>query len=98
MPGYKPGYTVWLQVGRERQEGVRDDRGIHCAQLPYRRRGGRGGRREAVHLIRFSKYNICNVRNGVLHSYLQGILQANMDRGVFQEPKFRKWIYTRKSI
>ena len=47
---------------------------------------------EAVHPIRFGMYNIVNGRNGGIESILQGILQANMDIGVFQETKVTKGI------
>ena len=44
--------------------------------------------------IRFGTYNISNGRNGVLESALQGISQANMDLGIFQETKLTDGIYT----
>ena len=47
--------------------------------------------------IRFSTYNIRNGRNGGLESELQGISQANMDLGIFQETKLTDGIYTRRS-
>ena len=42
-------------------------------------------------------YNIRNGRNGGLESALQGMSQANMDLGIFQETKFTERIYTRDS-
>ena len=47
--------------------------------------------------IRFCTYNIRNGRNGGLESALQGMAQANMGLGIFQETKYTDGIYTRKS-
>ena len=47
--------------------------------------------------IRFGTYNIRNGRNGGLESALQGMSQANMDLGIFQETKCTDGIYTRES-
>ena len=47
--------------------------------------------------IRFGTYNIRNRRNGGLESALQGMAQANMDLGIFQETKCTEGIYTRDS-
>ena len=48
-------------------------------------------------LIRFGTYNIRNGRTGGLESALQGMTQANMDLGIFQETKCTEGIYTRAS-
>ena len=53
-----------------------------------------GVRQETVRLIHFGTYNIRNGRNGGLESALQGMWQANVDMGVFQEMKSTKGIYT----
>ena len=47
--------------------------------------------------IRFGTYNIRNGRNGGLESSLQGMHQANMDLGIFQETNCIDGIYTRES-
>ena len=47
--------------------------------------------------IRFGTYNIRNGRKGGLDSALQGMSQANMDLGIFQETKCTDGIYTRES-
>ena len=47
--------------------------------------------------IRFGTYNIRNGRNGGLELALQGMSQANMDLGIFQEKKCTNGIYTRES-
>ena len=47
--------------------------------------------------IRFGTYNIRNGRNGGLESALQGMSQANMDLGIFQETKCTDEIYTCES-
>ena len=47
--------------------------------------------------IRFGTYNIRNRRNGGLESALQGMFQANMNLGIFQETKCTDVIYTRES-
>ena len=44
--------------------------------------------------IRFGTYNICNARNGGLDSAPQGMYQANMDLGIFQETRVMDGIYT----
>ena len=45
--------------------------------------------------IRFGTYNIRNGRDGGLEATLQGMSQANMDLGIFQETKLTDRIYTR---
>ena len=45
--------------------------------------------------IRFGTYNIRNGRSGGLEAALQGVSQANMDLGIFQETKLIDGIYTR---
>ena len=60
-------------------------------------RGVQGDRQMAVLPICFGKYNIRNGRNGGIESALQGILQANVDLGVFQETNANKGIYTQES-
>ena len=47
--------------------------------------------------IRFGTYNIRNGRNVGLEAALQGVSQANMDLGIFQETKLTDGIYTRGS-
>ena len=47
--------------------------------------------------IRFSTYNIWNGRNVGLESALRGVVQANMDLGIFQETNFADGIHTRAS-
>ena len=47
--------------------------------------------------IIFGTYNIRNGRNGGLEAALQGMSQANMDLGIFQETKLTDGIYTRGS-
>ena len=47
--------------------------------------------------IIFSTYKIRNRRNGGLELALQGMSQANMDLGIFQETKCTEGIYTRES-
>ena len=47
--------------------------------------------------IRFGTYNIRNGRNSGLESILQGMFQANMDLGIFQETKVMDGIYIRGS-
>ena len=47
--------------------------------------------------IKFGTYNIRNGRNGGLESALQGMTQATIDLGVFQETKCTDGIYTRAS-
>ena len=47
--------------------------------------------------IRFVTYNIRNGRNGGLESALQGMDQANMDLGIFQENKYTDSIHARTS-
>ena len=47
--------------------------------------------------MRFGTYNICNGRNGGLELALKGVLQANMDLGIFQETKLTVDVYTRVS-
>ena len=47
--------------------------------------------------IRFGTYNIRNGRNGDLESALRGILQANMDLGIFKETKCTDGVYTHES-
>ena len=47
--------------------------------------------------IRFSTYNIRNGRNRVMESALWGMVQANMDLGIFQETKCTDGIYTHES-
>ena len=47
--------------------------------------------------IRFGTYNIKNGRNRGLESALQGMSQANMDLGIFQEKKCTDGVYTRES-
>ena len=47
--------------------------------------------------IRFGTYNIRNGCNGGLESALQGVAQANMDLGIFQETKCTDSIHTRAS-
>ena len=47
--------------------------------------------------IRFGTYNIRNGCNGGLESALRGMSQANMDLGIFQEPKDTYSIFTRGS-
>ena len=47
--------------------------------------------------IRFGTYSIRNGRNGGLESSLQGMSQANVDLGIFQETKLTDGIYTRGS-
>ena len=54
-----------------------------------------GVSQEAGRPIRFGTYNIQNVRNGGLEPALQGILQANIYQGVFQETEVTEWVYTR---
>ena len=56
----------------------------------------RGSMKEEVP-IKFGTYNIRNRRNGGLESALQGMSQANIDLGVFQETKCTDGIYTRES-
>ena len=46
--------------------------------------------------IKFGTYNIKNGRNGGLELALQGMAQANIDLGVFQETKCTDGIYTRE--
>ena len=46
--------------------------------------------------IRFGTYNIRNGRNGGLESELLGIIQANMDLGIFHETKVTDGIYFRR--
>ena len=46
--------------------------------------------------IRFGVYNIRNGRNEVLDSALQGMLQAYVNLGVFQETKATTRIYTQE--
>ena len=46
-------------------------------------------------LIRFRTYNIQNGWNGGLESALRGMIQANMDVGIFQENKLTEGIYPR---
>ena len=58
--------------------------------------GDQGVSQEAVRLIRFRRYNIWNVRNGGIESTLQGMLQENLDLGVFQETKVTKGMYTQE--
>ena len=58
--------------------------------------GGQGVRQEAVCPIRFGAYNIRNGQNRGLESDLKGILQANVDLGVFQETYVTKGIYTQE--
>ena len=48
--------------------------------------------------ITFGTYNIRNGRNGGLKLALQGMAQANMDLGIFQETKCTEGIYTCKSV
>ena len=55
-----------------------------------------GSTKEEV-LIRFGTYNIRNGRNGGLELALQGLSQANMDLGIFQETKCTDGIYTCES-
>ena len=55
----------------------------------------RGSTKEEVP-IKFGTYNIRNGRNGGLESALQGMDQANIDLGVFQETKCTDGIYTHK--
>ena len=43
--------------------------------------------------IKFGTYNIRNGRNGGLELALQGMAQANIDLGVFQETKCTDGIY-----
>ena len=47
--------------------------------------------------IRFGTYKFLNGRNGGLETALQGMAQANMDLGIFQETKCTDGIYTRES-
>ena len=47
--------------------------------------------------IKFGTYNIRNGRNGGLEAALQGMAQANIDLGVFQETKCTDGVYTRTS-
>ena len=47
--------------------------------------------------IRFGTYNIRNGPNGGLELALRGMIQENVDVGVFQETKFTDGIYTRVS-
>ena len=44
--------------------------------------------------IRFGIYNIHNGRNGGLELDLQGMSQANLDLGIFQETKLTDGVYT----
>ena len=44
--------------------------------------------------IRFGTYNIRNGRNGGLKLVLRGVSKANIDLGIFQEPKVTDGIYT----
>ena len=53
--------------------------------------GGGGGRA----LIRFGTYNIRNGWNGDLELALRGMIQANVDVGVFQDNKLTEGIYPR---
>ena len=46
--------------------------------------------------IRFGTYNIRNGRNGGLESALRGIIQANINLGIFQGKKCIEGIYTRE--
>ena len=55
--------------------------------------GGWGARQETVRMIRFGMYNIRNGQNGGIESALQGMLQENVDLGVFQETDVTKVIY-----
>ena len=59
-------------------------------------RRNRGSTKEEVP-IRFGTYNIRNGRSGGLESALQGMAQASIDLGVFQETKCTYGIYTRES-
>ena len=47
-------------------------------------------------MIRFGSYNICNFQNGGIKYALQGMSQANLQLGIFQEMKVTRVIYTRE--
>ena len=58
--------------------------------------GGQGDKWEALHMIRFGLYNICNGQNGGIESALRGMSQANEELGIFQEMKVTRLIYKRE--
>ena len=58
--------------------------------------GGWGVRQEAVRTIRIGTYNIRNIWNGRLESDLRGMLQTNVDLGIFHKTKVTEGIYTQE--
>ena len=78
--------------GKEARGGGREMKDRWCGPLRHNR-----GSTEGEVPIKFGTYNIRNGSNRGLESALRGMVQANIDLGVFQETKCTDGVYTRAS-
>ena len=98
--GNRTGQTEWAEWERERGKGGAGASGASsgerrakmlCWWVLFRSTGDSMWGRTP---IQFEAYNIRNSRNGGLGLDLRGVLQANLDLGIFQYTKLTGKFYT----